>query len=132
MTMVFSRMVDADIAEFENRYWYDPNPLGWESEEWFSYYSVGTGDFKSSSSPGDPAFKWGHYKILPYRFSFQDGAIAEIDGQEFRVSGPFQGFGAFGQRITYWRLVNRHKFLYADGGDDWKQYIHPPDGILFD
>ena len=51
MTMVFSRMVDSDIAEFENRHWYDPNPLGWESEEWFSYYSVSTGDFKSSSSP---------------------------------------------------------------------------------
>lgn len=130
MTMVFTEMVDNDIAQAENRHWYDPNPEGWESDNWFSYYSVSTGDYQSSSQPENPAFKWNSPEILPYRFSFQDGDTVEIDGQWFLVSGPFHGVGAFGQKISFWRLVNQDKFLYVDDGSDWKQYVHPGDITL--
>ena len=130
LTMVFTEMIDGDIARAEMRHWYDPNPRGWESEEWFEFYSTKTGEYKSSSQPGDPAYKWGVPVILPYGFSPHDGDIIKIGGQDFNVIGPLQGVGAFGQRITFWRFVNRNKFLYVDSGSDWKQYVHSGDITL--
>ena len=128
-TQTFTEMVDNDIIKSENYFWYDPNPLEWESDEWFSYYSVSTGWYVSSSVPADPSWKWGHYYILPYQFNYTDGEVAGIDGQTFRVSGPLSGVGAFGQRITYWRFVNLEQFLIRDSGD-FTQYVYAGDVTL--
>jgi hypothetical protein len=67
---------------------------------------------------------------LPYDREFHDGQTTTIDGQAFMVSGPHSGHTAFGQEVQYWRLVNEKKFLYWDGGGDWKQYVHAGDITL--
>jgi len=128
--MVLTEMVDEDIVESENHNWYDPNPLGWASADWFDYYSISTGDLESSSRPINPAFKWHYSKVLPYRFRLQDGQTIEIDGQKFRVSGPFDEYGAFGQSVVFWRFLNLETFLYWTNGGQWSEYVHPGDVTL--
>jgi hypothetical protein len=123
-------LTDADTIKSHNYSWYDPNPLDFDSETWDSYYSVSTGYFKSSSSPSDPSWKWGYPWILPYDWQFSNGQTFWLDDQAFRVSGPHSGYTAFGQLVQYWQLVNRDKFLYWDGGGDWKQYVHSGDITL--
>lgn len=124
-------LTDPDTIRCHAHSWYDPNPLDLDSETWDSYYSVSTGYFKSSSAPSDPSWKWGHPWILPYDWQFHDGQTFSIDGQAFTVSGPHSGYTAFGQAVQYWQLVNRDKFLYWDGGGDWKQYVHAGDITLW-
>lgn len=123
-------LTDTDTIRSHNYSWYDPNPYGWDSETWDSYYSVTTGYFKSSSVPGDPAWKWGNPWILPYDWQFFNGQTVSIDGQAFIVSGPYSGYTAFGKLVQYWKLVNRDKFLFWNGGGSWTQYIHPGDITL--
>lgn len=125
-----SELTDPDTIRCRNSSWYDPNPEGWDSTTSNSYYSISTGYFKSSSSPQDPSWKWSYYWILPYDLAFHNGQDVSIDAQIFTVSGPHSGYTAFGQAVQYWQLVNKEKFLYWDGGGDWKQYVHPGDITL--
>jgi hypothetical protein len=120
-------MTDADTIHSQNYGWYDPNPLSFESNTWDSYYSISTYELKSSSSPGDPSFKWDNPWVLPVNWQFSNGQAWPIDGQAFNVSGPYAGYTAFGQAVRYWQLVNRDTFLFWDGGGDWKQYVTPGD-----
>ena len=123
-------LTDADTIRVHGYSWYDPNPGGWDSTTWDSYYSVSTGYFRSSSSPSNPTWKWGNPWMLPYDWNFHDGQTFSIDGQPFTVSGPHSGYTAFGRSVKYWQLMNEKKFLYWDGGGDWKQYVHSGDIIL--
>jgi len=123
-------LTDADTIRSHYYSWYSPNPYGWDSETWDSYYSVTTGYFRSSSVPDDPAWKWGYPWILPYDWQFSNGQTVSIDGQAFTVSGPHSGYTAFGKLVQYWKLVNKNKFLFWDGGGSWKQYVHPGDITL--
>lgn len=47
------------------------------------------------------------------------------------MSGPHAGYTAFGRAVQYWKLANRDKFLYRDGGGDYKQYVHAGDVTLW-
>lgn len=123
-------MTDADTIRSHNYSWYDPNPFGWSSATWQSYYSVSTGYFKSSSLPPDPSWKWGSPWILPYDWHFYDGQTGTIGARAFNVSGPHSGYTAWGQAVQYWELVNTGKFLYWDSGGDWTQYVGPGDVTL--
>jgi len=122
-------LTDPDTIRSNNRHWYDPNPEGWATDTWFSYYSISTGQWKSSSVPDDPAWKWGYSWKLGYTSQFNNGQVVTIDGQAFTVSGPYAGYTAFGKAVQYWQFVNNNQFLYWDGGD-WKQYCHPGDVTL--
>jgi len=123
-------LTDSDTIRSNNSAWYDPNPLAFPSETWFSYYSVSTGEWKSSSVPADPSWKWGYPWILGYTSQFSNGQIVTIDGQNFTVTGPNSGYTAFGIAVQYWQFVNNNKFLIWDGGGDWKQYCNPGDVTL--
>lgn len=118
------------IIRSNNNDWYDPNPYDWDPSSWFSYYSVTSGEFLSSSVPPDPSWKWGEPWIMASILQFQNGQTVNIDSQAFLVSGPFSGYTAFGVPVQYWELVNKNQFLYWDGGGDWKQYVYPGDIIL--
>jgi hypothetical protein len=124
-------LTDADTIRSHYYHWYDPNPENWASETWDSYYSVSTGYFKSSSVPGDPSWKWGNPWVMPYDWRLSNGQTFIIDGKAFLVSGPYSGYTAFGKAVQYWKLINRDKFLYWDGGGNWKQYVHPGDITLW-
>ncbi len=130
-TRNLSGLTDADTIRSHGSAWYDPNPFNWPSETWDSYYSVSTGYFKSSSVPDDPAWKWDNPWMLPYDWSFSNGQTFAIDGQNFLVSGPYAGTTSSGKAVQYWQLVNKGKFLYWDGGGDWKQYVHIGDITLW-
>jgi hypothetical protein len=119
-----------DTIRCQSHSWYAPNPLDFESESWNSYYSVSTGNFKSSSVPADPSWKWSHPWVLPYGWELRNGDTFRIDGRRFKVTGPHSGYTAFGQAVQYWRLVNKDKFLYWDGGGNWKQYVQSGDVTL--
>ena len=123
-------LASPDIVRSNNLLWYDPDPEGWGSSSWYNYYSISTGEWQSSSSPGDPSWKWGYPWMSGYNTQFSPGQIAVIDGQPFTVTGPIAGYTAFGKPVQYWQLVNKNNFLYWDGGGDWKQYCHPGDVIL--
>jgi hypothetical protein len=131
LTRHLNGLTDADTVRSHNYFWYDPNPEDWPSDTWDDYYSVSTGYFKASSLPNDPSWKWGSPWRLPYDWSFSDGQTFSIGGQAFLVSGPHSGYTAFGKAVQYWKLVNRDKFLYWDGGGDWKQYVHAGDITLW-
>ena len=131
LTRHLNGLTDADTVRSHNYFWYDPNPKDWPSDTWDDYYSVSTGYFKASSLPDDPSWKWGSPWRLPYDWSFSDGQTFSIGGQAFLVSGPHSGYTAFGKAVQYWKLVNRDKFLYWDGGGDWKQYVHAGDITLW-
>ncbi|MCB0018757.1 MAG: hypothetical protein KDE09_13285 [Anaerolineales bacterium] len=116
-------LTDVDTARSNNHSWYDPNPQGWSSSNWYSYYSVSTGIFRGTSSVPDPSWKWSYDWILAYDLQFTSGQIVQIDGQPFRVSGPHSGYTAFGKFVQYWELTNTNRFLYWSNGSDWKQYV---------
>jgi len=124
-------LTDPDTIRSHNYAWYDPNPLGFESETWESYYSVSTGYWRSSSVPPDPSWKWGCYWVLPYDWQLHGGQETTIDGQPFAVSGPHWGYTTWGQAVQYWQLVNKTKFLIWDGGGEWQQYVHSGDITLW-
>jgi len=126
LTRNLDTMTDSDTIRSNNYAWYSPNPFNWPDESWYSYYSVSTLQFKASSAPPNPDWKWaGANWILPYNVALSNGATVMIDGQAFLVSGPYSGYTAFGQAVLYWQLTNRDKFLIWDNGGDWAEYIHP-------
>lgn len=127
---VLDIITEPDTVRANNHYWYAPNPQGWEDDYWYSYYSVTTGLWKGSSTPGDPAWKWGYSLILGYYSQFVNGETVTIDGQNFTVTGPHSGVTVWGRSIQYWKFVNQNNILYWDGGGDWKQYVHPGDVVL--
>ncbi|MBN1139880.1 MAG: hypothetical protein JXM73_25130, partial [Anaerolineae bacterium] len=123
-TRDFTDLTALDTVRAHSFQWYDPNPQGWDSAEYDNFYSVSTGYLLASSLPSDPSWKWRYFGIVPYDTQFYNGQEAVIDGQVFTVSGPLQGYTAFGQPVQYWQLVNRDGFLYWDGGGDWTQRVH--------
>ena len=124
-------MTDSDTIRSNNHGWYSPNPWTWPDEYWYSYYSVSTLQFKASSSPPDPDWKWGAVDwILPFSVVLSNNITIMIDRQAFIVSGPYSGYTTFGKAVQYWQLTNRDKFLLWDDGGDWKVYIHPGEYIL--
>lgn len=126
LTRHLDTMTDADTIRSNNYAWYSPNPFNLPDEAWYSYYSISTLEFKASSMPPDPDWKWvGADFVLPYSVSMSNGATAMINGQPFIVSGPYDGYTAFGKAVQYWQLTNRDKFLLWDNGGDWKLYVHP-------
>ncbi|HVN52994.1 MAG TPA: hypothetical protein VMT46_01595 [Anaerolineaceae bacterium] len=128
-TASFDLLSEPDTLRASWTDWYDPDPYGWGSMTWYSYYSPTTGVWKSSSTVGDPAWKWADPFILSYWATYTNGTTVLIDGQKFTVTGPTTGTTTFGKTIHYWQFVNKEKFLYWDGGD-WKQYLHPGDAVL--
>lgn len=129
-TREYTEISAPDTIRSHNVGWYDPDPFGWGSSQWDTYFSLSTGIFMASSSPPDPSWKWGHYRLLPYDVVFHDGQNIFIDGQPFSVSGPHQGYTAFGLPVLYWELVNTERFLFWDDGGDWRQYVRPGDAAL--
>ena len=123
-------LTDADTIRCHWRNWYDPNPNGWPEETYTSYYSVSTGVRRSSTRPPDPSWKWSRPWRLDYGSQFSDGQIISLDGQRFRVSGPFWGYTVFGVSIQYWEMVNLDTFVFWDGGGDWNQYVHAGEAKL--
>jgi hypothetical protein len=123
-------MTDNDTLRCQGYEWYDPNPYGWAPSQWDEYYSVSTGEFRSSSVPPNPDWKWGYPWILPYAVQFGSNQTWLVGGKAFTVTGPHSGFTAFGKAIQFWKLMNRDKFLFWDGGADWTQYVHPGDITL--
>jgi hypothetical protein len=124
-------LTDSETIQCQNHNWYEPNPAGLDPEFWDSFYSVFTGRLKARSAIRDPDWKWHWYGILPYDEQIHDGQIVHVGGQPFRVSGPLQGYTSFGRRVSYWRLVNTRRFLFWDGGGDWRQYVHEGDATLW-
>jgi len=125
LTRNLDTMTDADTIRSNNYASYSPNPFNWPNDAWYSYYSVSTLEFKASSAPPNPDWKWdGPHWILPYSLSLSHGITVMIYGQAFLVSGPYAGYTAFGQAVQYWQLTNRDKFLLWDNGGDWKEYVH--------
>jgi len=70
LTRDLDTMTDADTIRSNNHAWYSPNPFNWPDEYWYSYFSVSTLEFKASSAPPNPDWKWvGADFILPYSIS---------------------------------------------------------------
>jgi hypothetical protein len=122
--------IDGNVGRVFNLHWYDPDPYGWGSSDWYEYHSMSSGEYLSSSGSSDPAWKWGYSWIVPYGVQFHNGQVVTIDAQEFTVSGPHSGYTTFGQPVDYWQLVNNKRFLFWDGGGEWKQYVLPGDAKL--
>jgi hypothetical protein len=118
-------MTAPNTIRSSNRYWYDPNPNHWEEETWYAYYSPVTARFLSSSATGDPAWKFGFPWVMPTDWHLAANKTHEIDRQEFRVSGPIDGFTAFGRPVRYWRLENKSNILYWSDGGSWTQVVRP-------
>jgi len=123
-------LTPGDNFRSNNQAWYDPNLFSWPYEYWYSYYDVASGEFISSSDPGDPSWKWVHDWLLAYSLQFQNGQTVYIDNQAFIVSGPISGYTSFGTSVQYWEFVNRDQFLFWDDGGNWKQYVNKGEAIL--
>lgn len=126
----FDLLTDPETIRGVSKFWYDPNPQGWEPENWITYYSVATGVWKGSDYISDPSWKWGYSWKLAYDSYFTNGSTIKIGGQKFTVTGPHSGYTIYGKAIQYWEFVNQDKFLYHDSGSNWTQYVHPGDVIL--
>lgn len=129
-TANFMNLTDSDTIQALWNDWYDPNPYSWSSTQEYDYYSVSTSAWKSSTAISDPSWKWGDPFMLRSDHVLVNGQVTYINGQAFDVTGPFQGYTAFGKSIGYWQLVNRDRFLFWDGGDAWTQYVHPGEVVL--
>ncbi len=124
-------LVDADTVNVHGSFWYDPNPLNWESDSWDAQYVLSTSRYKPSPSdpPDDGTVKWGYGWIASSATQFVNGQTLQVDGQPFSTSGP-HAQAAFGRQIQYWQLVNQTEILaYHDG--DWKSYVRPGRAILW-
>jgi hypothetical protein len=130
ITRDLDQLVDSGTGRVVNIHWYDPDPYDWGTEWWYEFYSLSDGSFLSSSTPGDPSWKWGFVWLVPYDFQFHDGQEVNVGGQNFSVSGPHSGFTSFGKPVNYWQLINKEKFLFFDDGGDLTQYVHAGDAKL--
>jgi hypothetical protein len=128
-TIALDALSDADTVRAQFHGWYDPNPLGFEESFVTSYYSVTSGDWKSSNVPDDPSWKWGASWKLAYESAFTNGSTVQIGGQNFTVSGPKSGTTTYGKSIAYWEFMNQDQFLIYENGDA-KQYVRPGEAIL--
>jgi hypothetical protein len=128
-TIALDALSGIDSVQAQTHAWYDPNPHGFEESYKTSYFSVNTGDLKSSTAQSDPAWKWEYPWKLTYGAAFTDGSTVQIDGQYFTVRGPKSGTTSYGRSIAYWEFVNQDPFLIYDSGDV-KQVIRPGEVIL--
>jgi hypothetical protein len=129
-TISLDALTDVDTIQAQFHDWYDPNPFDIEDSTVTSFYSVTTGQWLASNVPEDPSWKWGYSWKRAYDSTFKNGDTVTIDGQKFTVTGPHAGYTTYGKAINYWEFVNQNKFLYWDGGGDWKQYVHPGEATL--
>lgn len=125
----FDLKTDVDIIRDSGRDWYDPDPQAWGSSTWTSYYSASTGDWQSSTSTGDPAWKWGYPWKTDYGSEFSNGQ-AYVGGQPFSVTGPHAGVTAFGVSMNYWEMTNTTAIVLWDGGAGWTQVLEPGTVVL--
>lgn len=128
-TIALDALSGVDSVQAQIHAWYDPNPHGFEESYTTSYFSVNTGDLKSSTAQSDPAWKWEYAWKLAYDATFTDGGTIQIDGQNFTVRGPKSGTTSYGRSIAYWEFVNQDPFLIYDAGDV-KQVTQPGEAIL--
>jgi hypothetical protein len=128
-TIALDALSDVDSVQAQIHAWYEPNPHGFEESYKTSYFSLHTGDLKSSTAHSDPAWKWEYTWKLAYGATFTDGSTIQIDGQNFTVSGPKSGKTSYGRSIAYWEFVNQDQFLTYDTGDV-KQVTRPGEVIL--
>ncbi|MEJ2710535.1 MAG: hypothetical protein P8074_23185 [Anaerolineales bacterium] len=128
-TIVLDALSGVDGVQAQIHAWYDPNPHGFEESYKTSFFSVNTGELKSSTAQRDPAWKWEYAWKLAYDVTFADGSTIQIDGQNFTVRGPKSGTTSYGRSITYWEFVNQKQFLIYDSGDV-KQVSRPGEAIL--
>jgi len=124
-------LTDSDTIRKDSYAWYDPNPENFTPSTWSSYYSPTTGQFKTSSVPPDPSWKWNADSlVLPYGAKYSNAATILLGEQKFTVTGPIDGYTTYAQPIKYWQFINQEKFLYYDDNGDWKEYVNPGDIIL--
>ncbi len=119
------------VATSRGRQWFAPNPQQWPEEVWSSRYDLPSGTFVDTSLPPDSGTKWGHPWILPYAFSLAGLKAVSVDGQVFTVSGPFETTTVFGSNLRYWRLVNRDRFLYWEGGQGESHFVESGEAELW-
>jgi hypothetical protein len=123
--------VDGTTIQSKGYQWYTPNPQGWPEETWTSTYNVTTGAFLGSSLPPDTKQRWGHPWILPYGLVLEGSSAVSIADQIFTITGPLSGVTAFGATVSYWRLVNRDRFLFWEDDGGIHQYVEPGDVELW-
>ena len=127
--LIADLLTEVDTLRVAGRLWYDPNPQNWEEDNWFSYYSVTNGEWKASSEPKDPEWKWGSWMMLPFAITLKEGQPISVNGQPFSVSGPHPGYTSWGQGIQYWELRNKERLLYWESGE-LQQYVHEGEAVL--
>ncbi|MEZ4833234.1 MAG: hypothetical protein R2873_14830 [Caldilineaceae bacterium] len=122
---------EGDTVRSEGEQHYNPNPLAWTDESWSSAYDPTSGVFITSTLPANTDLQWGHPWLLPYPLQLAHNGGVEIDGQAFTVTGPYATTTAFGAQVTYWRMVNRDRFLFWDDGQGERQYVNAGDVELW-
>lgn len=123
-------MTDQDTLRVIGREWYDPNPFDIDSDEWASFYSITTGDLRSTSRIVNPNWKWSWPWFLPLAWQLWDGIAIDMNGATFLVSGPINGYTTFGQRVQYWELTNPNTVLVWADDHGHDQRAHPGDIVL--
>ena len=119
----FDYAVSADVLRAQWSRGYSQNPYSWPNENWTSYFSLSQWRWVSSSLAADPAWKWREPMFISSDWQLANGAQVLVDGQPFRVAGPFDGYTAFGIPYRYWRLNNMQTFLFWDIGSSVRQYV---------
>lgn len=119
------------LGSSQGKQWFAPNPQQWPAENWSSRYDLTTGAFVDTTLAPDPGAKWGSPWILPYSLSLGGLKAVYVDGQVFTVSGPFETATLLGKSLSYWRLVNRDRFLYWEDSQGEAQYVHSGDVELW-
>lgn len=119
------------LVTSQGKQWFAPNPQQWPDEAWSSRYMVTTGAFVDTTLPADPQVKWGNPWLLPYGLSLHGVKAVYVDGQVFNITGPFQTTTLFGKTLSYWRMVNRDRFLYWEDGLGAAQYVESGESELW-
>ena len=126
----FTAQISDDVLRIDWNRIYTVNPRGWPNDSWSSFYSKSQLRWLSRTPPADPAWKWGAPVQMPLDWSLQPGGTFVIDGQLFGVSGPHDGYTAFGVPYRYWELVNVAPILMRSGSNGWAQVVEPGEAIL--
>jgi hypothetical protein len=128
------RIVETLVAEDNVRIraynWYDPNPDNWNDSTWTSNYNPTTCDFLASTRDRSSNWKFADPWIMPTSWHPFRTQSFPIDGHPFIVTGPHQGYTAFGKQVEYWKMTNRESILFWDASGAHQQYLHPGDLIL--
>lgn len=128
-TNALDLVTDVGILRLSAHQWYDPDPQGWGSDTWTTYYRASTGEYQSSSSPGNSDWKWGYGWYTAYGSEFSGGQ-ATVGGQPFHVTGPHPSVTAFGVSFSYWEMTNAGSIVIWDGGQGWTQVLEPNTVVL--